>query len=299
MPELTCTYPECSCPFDAPADPNWCARGLPPLPLSEGYGWIEWFGGKRPVGYNTHVDVITRGAGGTNIVAGSLRWNRADHPEDIFAYRVVPKPPLLQMVPPASCDGTRCPSRNNCLRHEEPGNFDTVKRANAMLMCLCQEAADAPSEQKPRFECWSTNEGDSWYDNHEDAELLYDVLGDSPKVGDEFEVMAGWYSVQARYRIASQTDDDFEVECISHPEDNTAPQTDYKAQRDVERLDFLEKLVIESRTGVSVDFVRFVEDGLVTEKGFRLATFHNLRSRQPSLREAIDAAIASVKGGAR
>lgn len=24
-----------------------------------------------------------------------------------------------------------------------PGNFDTVKRANAMLSCLCQEAADA------------------------------------------------------------------------------------------------------------------------------------------------------------
>lgn len=25
-----CTYPKCNCPFDAPADPNWCARGLPP-----------------------------------------------------------------------------------------------------------------------------------------------------------------------------------------------------------------------------------------------------------------------------
>lgn len=23
-----CTYPKCNCPFDAPADPNWCARGL-------------------------------------------------------------------------------------------------------------------------------------------------------------------------------------------------------------------------------------------------------------------------------
>lgn len=23
-----CTYPKCTCPFDAPADPNWCARGL-------------------------------------------------------------------------------------------------------------------------------------------------------------------------------------------------------------------------------------------------------------------------------
>lgn len=24
-----CVYPDCNCPFDAPADPNWCARGLP------------------------------------------------------------------------------------------------------------------------------------------------------------------------------------------------------------------------------------------------------------------------------
>lgn len=24
-----CNYPHCNCPFDAPADPNWCARGLP------------------------------------------------------------------------------------------------------------------------------------------------------------------------------------------------------------------------------------------------------------------------------
>lgn len=25
----TCSYPSCHCPFDAPADPNWCARRLP------------------------------------------------------------------------------------------------------------------------------------------------------------------------------------------------------------------------------------------------------------------------------
>jgi hypothetical protein len=25
----TCTYPSCLCPFDAPADPAWCALGLP------------------------------------------------------------------------------------------------------------------------------------------------------------------------------------------------------------------------------------------------------------------------------
>lgn len=25
--EHFCTYPKCNCPFDAPSDPNWCARG--------------------------------------------------------------------------------------------------------------------------------------------------------------------------------------------------------------------------------------------------------------------------------
>ena len=24
-----CTYPDCNCPFDAPANPEWCARNLP------------------------------------------------------------------------------------------------------------------------------------------------------------------------------------------------------------------------------------------------------------------------------
>lgn len=24
----TCYYPDCNCPFDAPADPDWCARGF-------------------------------------------------------------------------------------------------------------------------------------------------------------------------------------------------------------------------------------------------------------------------------
>lgn len=28
-PPATCSYPHCNCPFDAPANPNWCARGLP------------------------------------------------------------------------------------------------------------------------------------------------------------------------------------------------------------------------------------------------------------------------------
>ena len=42
----------------------------------------------------------------------------------------------------------------NQLREPElhyPGNFDTVKRANAMLMCMCQEAADALEAQAARI----------------------------------------------------------------------------------------------------------------------------------------------------
>lgn len=31
----TCRYPGCSCPFDAPADPEWCALGLPKTPNAE------------------------------------------------------------------------------------------------------------------------------------------------------------------------------------------------------------------------------------------------------------------------
>lgn len=29
LAKATCKYPNCNCPFDAPGDPNWCARGLP------------------------------------------------------------------------------------------------------------------------------------------------------------------------------------------------------------------------------------------------------------------------------
>lgn len=32
----TCSYPDCHCPFDAPGDPNWCARGLAPRPRMNG-----------------------------------------------------------------------------------------------------------------------------------------------------------------------------------------------------------------------------------------------------------------------
>ena len=96
--------------------------------------------------------------------------------------------------------------------------IESLLAENERLKAELAKYRDAPV--KPRFECWSTNDGDSWYEHPADAELIYDVLGNNAKVGDEFEVMAGWCSVQARYRIVSEKDDYFEVECISHDFDN-------------------------------------------------------------------------------
>jgi len=110
-------------------------------------------------------------------------------------------------------------------------------------------AAPQPMKQEPvalPFNCWSTNDGDSWYEHPADAQLIYDTLGDDAKVGDEFEVTAGWTCVTARYRIVSQDDDDFEVECISHPQDNANPVRT-KDLTDEEQLELARSSVGKSR----------------------------------------------------
>jgi hypothetical protein len=40
-PAKYCTYPSCTCPFDAPADPNWCARGLPKQPKDPAADFLD------------------------------------------------------------------------------------------------------------------------------------------------------------------------------------------------------------------------------------------------------------------
>lgn len=88
---------------------------------------------------------------------------------------------------------------------------DTVRAA------LAKQATPEQEPAQNKFECWSSNDGDSWYESPDDAELVYEVLGDDPKVGDEYEVTAGWHSVTARYRITKVDEDgDTESECISH-----------------------------------------------------------------------------------
>lgn len=111
-----------------------------------------------------------------------------------------------------------------------PGNFDTVKRANAMLMCLCQEAADAlsasaPSEQKPV----AYYDRNKFYANEESASMC----------------LADMNALRPVY---------------------FAPQPDYKAQ--LEALVESIRPLIKSRMGAE------------------------------AIRESLQAAIVSVKGGA-
>ena len=77
------------------------------------------------------------------------------------------------------------------------------------------------------FTCWSSNEGDSWHEHPADAQIIEDILGAEPKVGDEIELRAGWNCVTARYRVTEvDADGDCDVECISHPhEGRTTPLT--------------------------------------------------------------------------
>lgn len=78
-------------------------------------------------------------------------------------------------------------------------------------------------EGQRKFNCWSTNDGDSWLEHPADAQAIYDILGSDPKIGDEYELLAGWTSVRARYRVTEINGDDIEVECVSHPNEKLAP----------------------------------------------------------------------------
>ena len=84
-----------------------------------------------------------------------------------------------------------------------------------------------PVTLKP-FNTWSSNEGDSWHDFPTDAQIIEDVFGgETPVVGTEYEVSAGWHCVTATYRITWVSEDgDCEAECISHKQENSAPQPD-------------------------------------------------------------------------
>lgn len=78
----------------------------------------------------------------------------------------------------------------------------------------------------PKFTTWSNNEGDSWYEDPADAQIIYDAFGDDPKVGDTFTLKASGNCVNVTYKITEvSADGECEVDCISHPHEHIPPAT--------------------------------------------------------------------------
>ena len=67
------------------------------------------------------------------------------------------------------------------------------------------------------------------------------------------------------------------------------------AKNDSYRLDAIEAVAKASGTGVSFDWCRHVEDGMVVEHGYRMMWKHTLGPREKSIRHAIDAAMGVFK----
>ena len=67
------------------------------------------------------------------------------------------------------------------------------------------------------------------------------------------------------------------------------------AKNDSCRLDALEAVAKASGTGVSFDWCRHVEDGMVVEHGYRMMWKHTIGPREKSIRHAIDAAMGEFK----
>lgn len=59
-------------------------------------------------------------------------------------------------------------------------------------------------------------------------------------------------------------------------------------EKDAARLDSLEDIICASRTGVTIERVRYAEDGYVVESGFRAMKFHAVTELKSTIREAID-----------
>ncbi|HWT40983.1 MAG TPA: hypothetical protein VN081_07020 [Dongiaceae bacterium] len=103
----------------------------------------------------------------------------------------------------------------------EDGNGEPLQDdADAALAWIAAHQAQGEPQGYP-FECWSNDDGDSWGEHPADAEFV-----DGLDVGDTYELLAGWNSVRATYRVTKapdDTSDDYEVECVSHPDGNAAP----------------------------------------------------------------------------
>lgn len=93
--------------------------------------------------------------------------------------------------------------------------------------------------------------------------------------------------------LAVITDLTAEVQALR--EENASQRAALEARaEDTARLVWLEEQTRLSPSGVSFDYVRFVEEGYVTECGYRFMRRHHLGSRKDALRDAIDAAMSET-----
>lgn len=65
-----------------------------------------------------------------------------------------------------------------------------------------------------------------------------------------------------------------------------------KLRKDAERIEWLEEQTKKSRTGISFNYHRHVEDGCVVEHGYRFMRRHFVSGFKDSLRKAIDDAAS-------
>lgn len=81
---------------------------------------------------------------------------------------------------------------------------DSLKARVAELQSECEKLRNRP------FDCWSNDDGDSWGEHPADGEFV-----DGLKVGDTFELLAGYQSERVSYIVTKAPDDandDYEVE---------------------------------------------------------------------------------------
>jgi hypothetical protein len=92
-------------------------------------------------------------------------------------------------------------------------NMEMLKLIPAGTKLYANAAPQAPAPTKTKFTCWQIPDTDSWYEHPADAQIIHDLFGEDPKVGDEYELSASIFARTVRYRITSVSEDgDCEVE---------------------------------------------------------------------------------------
>jgi hypothetical protein len=75
-----------------------------------------------------------------------------------------------------------------------------------------------PVADRQDYNTWSNSDGDTWLESPKDIEFVHGL-----KVGDTYELLAGWVPVLVEYRVTKapdDADDDYEVELLPAGKEN-------------------------------------------------------------------------------